>query len=134
MSTYNKVILSGRVGNDPELKSSAGGVPYLRLSLATHSYKKGGEGEKAHKTTHWHRVMVFGNQAETCAANLRKGSSILVDGSLEIRTYTDKEDRKVTNVSVIANRIQFLGGMLQANVVEEPAQLELAPESAEMVH
>lgn len=105
MSDFNRVILLGRIGNDLELKTSAQGKPYLKLSLATHSYRGGEE-----KTTHWHRVMVFGQQAEICATYLKKGSQVMLEGFLEVRTYNDKEGRKTTSVSVIANRVQFVGG------------------------
>lgn len=112
MSDFNKVILLGRIGNELELKTSAQGSPYLKLSIATNSYKSGTK----EKTTHWHRVMVFGTQAEVCHRYLRKGSQVMVEGFLEVRTYTNSEDQKVTNVSVIANRVQFLGGRMAADV------------------
>lgn len=103
MSDFNKVILMGRIGNDLELKSSAQGKPYVRMSLATHNYKPGEE-----PTTHWHRVVVFGSQAEHCSTFLRKGSQVMIDGSLEVRTYNDKEGRKNTTVSVIARHVTFM--------------------------
>lgn len=126
MSDFNRVILMGRVGNDPELKTSAQGKAYLRLSLATHTYRAGAE-----KTTYWHRVMVFGLQAENCAKYLRKGSSVLVEGLLECRTYTDGDGKKASSVSVLANQVQFLGGRLSADVAdhedsEEPVDERLA--------
>lgn len=111
MSDFNKVILLGRIGNELELKQSAKGVPYLRMSLATDSHRAGKE-----KTTHWHQVMVFSTQAENCARYLRKGSQVMVEGSLEVRTYTNSEDRKVTRVSVLADRVKFLGGRMAADV------------------
>ncbi len=117
MSDYNRVILLGRIGNNLELKTSAQGKYYLRLSIATHSFS--GENKK---TTHWHRVMVFGAQAQVCSTFLRKGSPVLVEGSLEVRTYTNQEGKKQTTVSVIANRIQFLGGRGGAELEQEENQ------------
>ena len=125
MSDFNRVILLGRVGNELDLKSSAQGKKYLKLSIATHSFRSGEE-----KTTHWHRVMVFGSQAEICATYLKKGSAVLVEGSLEVRTYNDREGRKVTSVSVIAGRVQFLGGRASVDVV--PESEEMHEDSAEM--
>lgn len=113
MSDFNRVILLGRIGNEVELKTSAQGKPYLKLSVATHSFR-GGE----QKTTHWHRVMVFGPQAEVCATYLRKGSPVLIEGSLEVRSYTDSADKKINSVSVIASHVNFLGG--RASVPVEP--------------
>lgn len=119
MSDFNRVILLGRIGNELELKTSAQGKPYLKISLATHTFKSGAE-----KTTHWHRVMVFGSNAELCATYLHKGSSILVEGMLECRTYSDAQGKKVSSVSVIANRVQFLGGRLSADVKDEQGEEE----------
>lgn len=108
MSDFNRVILLGRIGNELELKTSAQGKPYLKLSLATNSFRSGEE-----KTTHWHRVMVFGHQAEICATYLKKGSQVMIEGFLEVRTYSDKDGRKSTSVSVVANRVQFTGNARQ---------------------
>ncbi len=119
MSDFNRVILLGRIGNDLELKTSAKEKPYLKLSIATDSHRAGEE-----KITYWHRVMVFGQQAESCARYLKKGSQVMVEGYLEVRTYQDKDGRKVTSVSVMANRVQFLGGRKSADV--EPEQDEAA--------
>ena len=114
MSDFNRVILLGRIGNDLELKASAQGKSYVKLSVATHSFKSGEE-----KTTHWHRVVVFGTQAEHCVTYLHKGSPVLVEGYLECRTYTDKEGKRMNNVSVVANRVQFLSGRGSASVEQD---------------
>jgi single-strand DNA-binding protein len=113
MSDLNRVFLLGNLGNDPELKKSVHGKPYLNLSIATHTFYQGRED----KTTHWHRVVVFGAQAEACARHLHKGSQVLLEGSLEVNDYTDREGRKSSRVSVVAHRVQFLSGRLSANVV-----------------
>ncbi|MBI2606929.1 MAG: single-stranded DNA-binding protein [Deltaproteobacteria bacterium] len=123
MMDFNKVILLGHIGNDPELKKSAAGKPYLKLSLATNSLRKTASGG-AEKTTHWHRVMVFGSQAEVCATYLRKGSPILLEGMIEVRTYNDKDGKKVSLHSVLANRVQFLGGRQHADVKEDVGEAE----------
>ncbi|MBI3544866.1 MAG: single-stranded DNA-binding protein [Deltaproteobacteria bacterium] len=117
MSDFNRVILLGRIGNDLELKQSAQGKPYLKLSLATNFVRSGEE-----KTTHWHRVMVFGNQAEICATYLKKGSQVMIEGYLEARTWQDGEGKKMSSTSVIANRVQFLGGRQAADL--EPVSEE----------
>lgn len=111
MSDFNRVFLLGRIGNELELKESAQGSKYLKLSVATNSYRAGAE-----KTTHWHRVMVFGLQAENCARYLRKGSQVMVEGKLEVRTYTNDEGKKISSVSVLADRVQFLGGRASVDV------------------
>lgn len=103
MSDLNKVFLMGRIGNEPELKSSQQGRPYLQLSLATH-----GIGAEKKETTHWHRIVAFGTQAEVCSKYLSKGSKVLVEGTLETNTYTDKDGKKTNQTSIIAYRIQFI--------------------------
>lgn len=123
MSDFNRVILIGRVGNEIELKKSANGTSYLRISLATNSYKKGQE----KVVTHWHRVMVFHTQAETCALYLAKGSTIMVEGTLETGSYIDKDDKKVTTVSVLASRVRFLSRKKSS---PELAEAEAASEVA----
>lgn len=126
MSSFNRVILIGRIGNDPELKKSVAGKPYLKLSLATQHYRAGEE-----PVTHWHRVMVFGTQAEACATYLRKGRQVMVEGSLEVRSFTDKEERKVTIVSVVANRVHFMDAPKAAeNEVALVAESQPLAESA----
>lgn len=122
MSDLNRVFLVGRVGNDPELKTSAQGAPYLRISLATNAQKADGE-----KITYWHRVVIFGNQAQVCATYLHKGARVLIEGSLEVRTYTGDDDRKVTNVSVVAQSVKFIDVKRRS---EQPAA-ELAADLAE---
>jgi single-strand DNA-binding protein len=122
MSELNKVFLMGRVGNELELKTSAQGVPYLKLSLATHSFNK----EGAERATHWHRVMVFGNQANVCATYVRKGAQVMVEGSLECKAYTDKDGKKVSQVSVLAQNVRFLQRALPENQIEQEALAESA--------
>jgi single-strand DNA-binding protein len=103
MSDLNKVFLMGRIGNEPELKASQQGRPYLQLSLATH-----GVGPEKKETTYWHRVVAFGTQAEVCSKYLSKGSRVLVEGTLESGSYTDKDGKKMNQTTVIAYRVQFI--------------------------
>jgi single-strand DNA-binding protein len=115
MTDFNRVILAGRVGNNLELKHSAQNKPYIKLSLATHSFKQDGK-----KSTHWHRVVVFGDQAEVCSRYLSKGSEVLVEGSLEVKTFTEKgSGTKRTFVSILANKVLFMGSRLSAEVIQE---------------
>lgn len=125
MSDFNKVILLGRIGNELELKDSAQGKKYLKLSVATNNYRAGEE-----PTTYWHRVMVFGTLAEHCATYLEKGSQVMIEGHLEVRNYTDKDDRKISSVSVIANRVQFISRSGKKAYEKELDLADLAAESA----
>ncbi len=117
MSDFNRVILVGRLGNDLELKESSTGKAYLRMNIATHSYKKPSDSSK-NSSTHWHRVIVFGAQAKLCATYLKKGSPVLIEGSIEVSSYKDKEGKMITQNTVLADRVRFLGGRMHADLTE----------------
>ncbi len=105
----NRILLTGRVGQRPELKTSTNGSPYVRLSLAVHKIVKAqAEGTKE-PLTQWHQIMVWGNQAEYCARFLNKGSPVLVEGALESRSYV-VDGNKRYSTTVLADRVQFLTG------------------------
>ena len=92
MSTFNKVLLMGFLGNDPELKTTKNGKPFCRISLATHENFRDPEGgaPQEQKTT-WHSVHVFGRQAEWICEKLGKGARLFVEAVLE-KTIKDSEE------------------------------------------
>lgn len=106
-ASVNKVILVGNLGRKPELKEVGTGQ-LAWFSLATSRAWADKSGEKKEVTT-WHRVIVWGNQANTCAQYLDRGSQVFVEGSLEQREYTDNEGqlRRVTEIR--ARDVKFLG-------------------------
>jgi single-strand DNA-binding protein len=99
MSSYNKIILVGRLGRDPEGKALADGKRLVKFSLATDS----GYGEN--KTTDWHNCTCFGKTAEQVEAYCKKGKMVLVEGSVH---YRKVEERYFTDITV--DRVQFLDG------------------------
>ena len=106
MADLNKVLLIGRVGLKPELHGSAGGTPVTNLSVATNhvSQKDGAE----HKETEWHRVVVFGKQAENCAKYLEPGRLVFIEGRMQSRTWTDRDGGERYEREVVARRVDFL--------------------------
>ncbi|NLT65975.1 MAG: single-stranded DNA-binding protein [Acidobacteria bacterium] len=104
MGTINKVILVGRLGRDPEERTTAGGTRVSSFSVATDSYRGAG----AEKTTEWHRVVVFGKVAEQCNQYLRKGRLVCVEGSLQTRSWENPPGDKHYMTEVVAARVQFL--------------------------
>ncbi len=104
MGTINKVILIGRLGKDPEERTTAGGTRVSNFSLATDTY----HGNNGEKTTEWHRVKVFGKTAEQCIQYLRKGRLICVEGSLQTRSYEKPPGDKRYVTDVVAARVTFL--------------------------
>jgi single-strand DNA-binding protein len=98
----NKVMLIGRLGRDPECKTTQSGKSVCSFTLATDT----GYGEN--KKTDWHKVTVFDKAADKCAKYLRKGSSVYVEGRLSYDTY-EKDGIKRTTVKIIANDVRFVG-------------------------
>lgn len=112
--TYNKVILIGRLGRDPELKYTQTGTPVANMSLATNETYFDREGNRQERTD-WHRIVVWNKQAENVANYLSKGRMALVEGSLQTRKYQDNQgqDRYITEVR--AQRVVFMDGQGQGS-------------------
>ena len=108
MGSVNKVILIGNLGADPELKYTPTSRPLCNLRIATTEVYKDKGGQRQEKTE-WHRVTVWGDQAENCSKYLSKGRSVYVEGRLQTRTY-DKDGQKHYATDVVADRVVFLAG------------------------
>src|SRR5262245_15333085 len=108
MSGINKVILIGRLGADPELKTVTGGNNVARLSVATSENWTDREGQKQERTE-WHRVVVWGKLAELCGKYLSKGRQVYVEGRLQTRSWEDNQGQKKYSTEIVANTVQFLG-------------------------
>ncbi|MDH4468182.1 MAG: single-stranded DNA-binding protein [Bacteriovoracaceae bacterium] len=106
--SVNKVILVGRLGQDPELKNTPGGAAVCQFSLATSENWMDKQGQKQEKTE-WHRIVVWGKLAETCNQYLAKGRQAYVEGKLQTRSWDDKEGQKKYTTEIVANTVQFLG-------------------------
>ena len=109
MSSVNKVILVGNLGRDPELSHLNNDRAVARLNVATTRRYTSGEGEVVEETE-WHRVSVWGKQAESCDKYLSKGRQVYVEGRLKTSSYEDKKDGiKRYTTEIIADNVQFLG-------------------------
>ncbi len=108
MSGVNKVILVGRLGNDPELKTVGSSQTVARLSVATSESWNNKEGQKQERTE-WHRVVVWGRQAENCGKHLSKGRQVYVEGRLQTRSWEDSTGQKKYATEIVATTVQFLG-------------------------
>ena len=103
----NKAIVIGNLTRDPELKSLPSGIQVCSISLATNRVWKDKNGAKQ-ESSDFHNVVVFGRQAETSAQYLKKGSSALVEGRMQTRSWDDKATgQKKYRTEIIADRIQF---------------------------
>lgn len=106
MKSLNKVYLLGNLGQAPELRTATNGQFYTRLSLATHRRWKG-ENEQWQELTDWHSVMVWGNQAKSCASRLTKGSPVFVEGQLSPYEGKNEKGEKTFKLSIHAQRVTF---------------------------
>jgi single-strand DNA-binding protein len=107
--SVNKVILLGRLGQDPELKYTPGGSPVCNFSLATTESWTDKSGQKQEKTE-WHRVVVWGKLAELCNQYLAKGRQAFLEGRLQTRSWDDKDGNKKYTTEILASTVQFIGG------------------------
>lgn len=103
----NKAILIGNLTRDPELRSLPSGIKVCSFSLATNRVWKDKNGARQ-ESTDYHNVVVFGRQAETVAQYMKKGSSMLVEGRMQTRSWEDKgSGEKKYRTEVVADRTQF---------------------------
>lgn len=107
--TVNKVILVGRLGADPELRATQAGLSIANLRLATDERKKDKDGNWVN-ATEWHRVSVFGKQAENVGRFCKKGKQIYVEGRIQTRKYQDREGQDRYATEIVGELVRFLGG------------------------
>jgi single-strand DNA-binding protein len=106
--SVNKVILVGRLGRDPETRYTAGGQAVANFSVATDESYKDRNGERQ-KRTEWHKIVVWGKQAEIAQQYLKKGSLVFIDGRIQSREWQDKEGQKRTSFEIVASNFRMLG-------------------------
>lgn len=102
----NRVIITGNLGADPELRQTASGMAVANLSVATNERIKKGDTWADH--TEWHRVVVFGSQAFNCDKFLSKGSKVAVEGKLRTRDYKDRNGQDRRSTEILADRVEFM--------------------------
>lgn len=103
----NKYMVIGNLGQDPETKYTDGGTCFCRFSVATNRAWKDKDGNKKDETT-WHRIVVWGKQAEACGEFLKKGRQVYVEGRFQSREY-EANGEKRWSAECVAERVQFLG-------------------------
>jgi single-strand DNA-binding protein len=142
MGSVNKVILVGNLGRDAELRYTPGGAAVATLNLATTETWNDKEGQRQEKTE-WHRVILWGKQAETLNQYLQKGKQIYVEGRLQTRQWDDKDGNKRYTTEVRGDRVVLLssgaggqrgsssgtGGAMRSEMPHGEA--EVAPELSE---
>lgn len=107
MRGLNRVMLVGHLGREPELRTSQSGkVSWCTFTLATGRSKK--EADRWVEATDWHRIKVFGTQAELSHRYLSKGHMVAVEGAVVYDTWVDKDGNKRTSTVIMADRVTFL--------------------------
>lgn len=129
MSGVNKVILLGRLGNDPDMKQLAGGAVVTKFSLATSkSFLKDGQ---KHEIVEWHRIVAWNRQnyplAENCAKYLTKGREVYIEGEIKTETW-EKDGKKNYATTIVADNVQFIGGAAAAAPQQGYAQPQAQPQ------
>jgi len=125
MASFNKIMIIGYLGRDPELRHTPQGTPVCDFSLATTERRKDRSGGIQEVTT-WFRVSLFGRQAEVASQYLTKGRQVYVEGQLSQREWTDKEGATRISLEVRGTDVQFLTPAQDA----EPAKAVAAQAAA----
>ena len=121
MANLNKVMLIGNLGRDPELRYTQSGTPVARFDMATSDRWSDPQSGERRERTEWHRIVVWGKQAEIVGEYLRKGGLVYVEGSLMTREWGGSEDNKRYSTEVRARRVEMLGRRDQQKQCETPA-------------
>ena len=108
----NKLFLIGNLTRDPEMSETATGVAFCRLGIAVNRPYQGSDGERA---TDFFNVTVWRTHAENCGRYLKKGSKVAIVGSLQNRSYEDKDGNKRQVTDIIANEVEFLSVRTQGD-------------------
>jgi single-strand DNA-binding protein len=126
--SFNKIIIVGNLGRDPELRYTPQGTAVCNFSLATNEKRRDKTGE-SHDVTTWFRVTLWRQQAETAAKYLTKGSPVYVEGRLRVEEWTDRDGNNRHTLEVQATDMQFIGstaGRSDDYASEQPPEGEFA--------
>jgi single-strand DNA-binding protein len=107
--TFNRSIIIGRLGQDPELRYTQGGTPVAQMSLATDESYTDRQGNRQ-KVTEWHKVVVWNKQATNVSEYLAKGRMVLVEGKLETQKWQDNQGQNRATTQIKADRVVFMDG------------------------
>lgn len=119
MAGINKVILIGRLGNDPEVRYTQDGAAVANFSIATSDeWTDKGTGEKKERTE-WHRIVAWRKLGELCGEYLSKGKQVYIEGKLQTRSW-EKDGVTRYTTEIVASDVQFLGTRDAANSFRSP--------------
>ena len=129
MANLNKVMLIGRLGQDPEIRYTQSGSAVANVTIATNDYwtdKQGGKQER----TEWHSLVLWGKLADLAQSYLKKGSQVYVEGRLQTRDWEDQQGQKHYKTEVVVTTMQFLDSkMADSSSNTEYSATAAAPQS-----
>ena len=128
-SGINKVIIVGNLGQDPEIKYTAGGAAVTTLSIATSDSWKDKESGMDQERTEWHRVVLWRKLAEIAGEYLKKGSKVYIEGQLQTRKWEQEGQTRYTT-EIIARDMQFLDSRGSSNTSSTQKSSEMNDQSA----
>lgn len=117
MSSLNKAIIIGHLGRDPEVRYTQNSQPVCNFSVATDERWTDKDGAKQERTE-WHRIVVWGKQAESCGQYLKKGRAVCVEGRIQTREW-EKDGEKKYTTEIVASQVIFLGGKSESASKDE---------------
>ena len=106
--SVNKAIIIGRLGADPEVRYTQSGQSVANFNVATDESWTDKSGQKQEKVE-WHRIVVWGRQAEHCGEYLRKGREVYIEGRIETREWQDRDGQSRRTTEIKAQNVTFLG-------------------------
>ena len=108
MASFNKIIIVGNLGRDPEMRYMPSGDPVCEFTVATNERRKDNSGEMVESAT-WFRISIFGKRGEIANQYLSKGKPVFISGRLRQEEYTDRDGIRRTSLRVVADDFQFIG-------------------------
>jgi len=129
MSGVNKVILVGNLGANPEMRFTQGGTPVANLRIATTERWTDKTGQRQ-ENTEWHRVVLWGKQAELAGQYLTKGRQVYVEGRIRTRQWQDKQGQTRYTTEIVGQTLQFLGGRNERAPEESGAGATIPPDDS----
>lgn len=128
--SFNRIIIIGNLGRDPELRYTPQGTPVCSFSLATNERRKDKTTGENNDITTWFRVTLWGRQAETASQYLEKGRPVYIEGRLRVEEWTDRDGKQRHALEVHGTDMQFIGGGNSERSEARPAPAGKAPQDA----
>ncbi len=123
----NKVVLTGRLTRDPEMRSLASGKTVTQFGIATNEYAGGGK-ERAE----YHNIVTWDRLAEICGRYLGKGQQVAIEGRIQTRTWDDDRGQRHWKTEVVANTVEMLSGRRKKDYAAESAAEALAAQASQL--